>query len=383
MNYLLRFAIIIPALLTAIVTTSCDDDIQESTTAPRTVLVYMIADNSLGSYGYDSADIVEMEAAASKGALGKSRLLVYHDPAGASPRLLEISEKGSCVLREYPDSPLSVTSERMNEVFSDMIVIAPAERYGLILWSHANGWLQDGMEAPQGASVLSFGSDHGNTMNITTLAETVESKGFDYIYFDCCHMASVEVAYQLRHATSLIAGSVAELPAEGMPYDITLSYLMMPEADLASACKATFNYYDTKPDNIGGDRTCTISLISTEPLDALAETTAAIMRSTTGLPDGFRPQQFMRNNCYLFDFGQYIEALAESVPDELADEWQRQMNRTIVYKAATPRIFNIITINCHSGLSTNILTSTNDADRGNYRQLNWYTNVISSLYFKL
>lgn len=383
MNNLSRFAIIISALLTAIVTTSCDDDAQESATAPRTVLVYMVANNSLGGYGYDAADIAEMEAAASKGALGKSRLLIYLAPAGAPPRLFEISEKGSCVLREYPDATLSVTSERMNEVISDMMVIAPAERYGLILWSHASGWIQDGIEAPHGASALSFGTDRGNTMNITTLAETIENKGFDYVYFDCCHMASVEVAYQLRHATSLIAGSVAELPAEGMPYDITLPYLMMPEADLASACKATFNFYDAKSDGNGGDRTCTISLISTEPLDALAEATAAIMRSTTGLSDGFRPQQFMKNNCYLFDFGQYIEALAESVSDELADEWRRQMDRTIIYKAATPRIFNILTISCHSGLSTNILTSTNDADRGNYRQLDWYTDVVSSLYFKI
>ena len=45
----------------------------------------------------------------------------------------------------------------------------------------------------------------GVKMNISTLADIL-SKGprFDYIYFDCCYMSSIETAYELRTVTDII-----------------------------------------------------------------------------------------------------------------------------------------------------------------------------------
>ncbi len=61
------------------------------TTASRTVLVYMAADNNLGSGGYDTDDIAEMRAGVDAGGLGQNgRLLVYHSPYRRDPALVEI-----------------------------------------------------------------------------------------------------------------------------------------------------------------------------------------------------------------------------------------------------------------------------------------------------
>ena len=44
----------------------------------RTVLVYMVADNNLGTGLFDSADLKEMQDAAAAGDIKDGRLLVYH-----------------------------------------------------------------------------------------------------------------------------------------------------------------------------------------------------------------------------------------------------------------------------------------------------------------
>ncbi|MDE5651385.1 MAG: hypothetical protein K2I35_10400 [Duncaniella sp.] len=49
-------------------------------TTHRTVLVYMVADNTLGTtWGCDQADLDEMLKAAGEGALNGGRLIVYHN----------------------------------------------------------------------------------------------------------------------------------------------------------------------------------------------------------------------------------------------------------------------------------------------------------------
>ena len=111
-----------------------------------------------------------------------------------------------------------------------------------MLWSHGDGWLQNGSDdktlpgldqAPEdGAAVLDvpsvagWGMENSRKMKVSTLARTLEqSQPIDFVYFDCCYMASVEVAYEMRRATPVIVGSVIELPAEGMPYHKTPQHL--------------------------------------------------------------------------------------------------------------------------------------------------------------
>ena len=59
--------------------------------ASRTVLVYMVANNNLGSSRFDAMDLEEMKTGAGKGYIGDGRLLVYHAPYNADPHLIEIT----------------------------------------------------------------------------------------------------------------------------------------------------------------------------------------------------------------------------------------------------------------------------------------------------
>lgn len=341
----------------------------------RTVLVYMVAHNNLGQQGWDAADISEMRRAASTGGLHGGRLLVMHQASDGTSVLKEINGSGLIdTLKIYDSYNSSLSIRRMRDVFDDMQALAPARAYGLVLWSHGTGWLQNGMDDPDDRR-RAFGVD-GNTnkqMNVSALAKAVDGRGFDFIYFDCCHMASVEAAYEMRHATPLIVGSVAELPSPGMPYDENVPLLMQGKAVEAAA--NTFRYYDEK---LGSDRTCTMTAIATAGLDRLAAAAAALYSTAAPLPEGTMPQKFERGaTCRLFDLLDYAESVATDA-DALA-EFRAALADAVIYQAATPKIFNIITVRRHCGLSTFVVRTPDDmTDRG-YSSLQWAADVAATL----
>lgn len=356
----------------------------------RAVLLYMLADNSLGRGGFDRQNLADMIQACRDGAFDGNRLIIYHDDSKAEkPMLKEVTPLGLKILKEYDAAPLSVAPGRMEEVIGDFKRIAPADRYGLILWSHATGWLINGENSANtsGATPLWFGEDRRNYMNIPVLAGVLEGKGFDYIYFDCCHMASLESLYELRDAADIFAGSCAELPSEGMPYCTALPYLMKKDADLTGAAKATFGKYDVLT---GRDRTCTMSVIDARQLDRLAGATRDFYATQPTLPEDYTGQPFERPRlngepCYLFDYQDYIDALyfENRTSPEVRQAYAAildVMDDCVVYQASTPSVFNTIDIDAHCGLTTFILRDPSDADIQGYRTLAWYRDVASALF---
>lgn len=343
------------------------------TPVDRTLLVYMVANNDLGDEGWDMADISEMRTAAAAGAItpGHRVLIMHQAPTGRS-MLKELHTDGSIdTLLVYDDSESPVTISRMTQIFDDMATLAPARSYGLVLWSHGTGWLENGLS--ERAPLRSYGYDRGRCMNVTSLARALESASFDFIYFDCCFMAGVEVVYELRHVAKTIVGSATELPKSGMPYDLTLGHLL--RGDMEAAAAATFGYYDGLQ---GSKRTCTISVIDTSALDDLALATRRVYADARELPQGVLPQSFERSSTsHYYDLAHFVTLISPSA--EATAQWEQAAARAVTYKAATPAIFNSITISTHCGLSTRIPASEASISSSGYDQLQWTTDVASML----
>lgn len=366
-------------------TVACNDEPENpepvDDTTERTVLVYMVAQNNLSGNG--SNDLAEMLAAAQNGHLGKSRLLVYCDMPNADPTLSEITATGRETLLQYDDETLSVSRERLETVIEDAKTFAPANKYGLIMWGHGTGYVQDGIDETD-IKPLSYGGESVNGvnywMNVTTMAGALEGKGFDWVYFDCCFMAGVEVAYELRNVTDYIIASATELPAEGMPYHKTLQYLMPGNSDLTAAANSTFEHFDAQQ---GMYRTCTMSVIKTEAIDELAGAMRTLYAATDGLPDGYQPQAYQtdsdhrRYNWSYYDLEHYAMALAG---DNTAnrDAVTAAIGQAVTAAYATPMLWSTVDLSNHSGLSTLIIESSDDPqlDKFNYRELAWWTDVV-------
>lgn len=345
--------------------------------AQRTVIVYIAARNSLGQNGFDTKDIAEIELAVSQGALPpNTNLLIYHASGTNDGVLYRITPKGKEIIERY-NGDNSVNADHLAHVIDKAQQVAPAISYGLVLWSHAMGWTQN--HASRSAQTCpipnktTWGDENGRTMDITELASALNGKDLEFIYFDCCYMASVEALYELRNCAQFIVACAAELPANGMPYHLTLPFLM--NGNLTEAAKITFNHYDSQQ---GDDRTCTISVINTAGLKPLAQVCAAIAReSNLNTPQGYLPQKFMtERTCYFFDLQQYYNALAQqcSTPG-LADQLHAALTKAVEFQAATPYIWNVLPVTSHCGLTTYITSTANNPK--NYNTLQWYEKVVA------
>lgn len=372
-KYIVKFQVIVCALL--IFFLSCGKD-EPQVKTKRTILVYMVASNSLSSCDVD--DVNEMIASISRNNMNNCRLLIYWVTKNDDPKLIEIKKKDNKVVtlvqKKYNSNIRSTTKERMQAVINDVLDIAPAEDYGLILWSHASGWASSLTARYASHSLTDFGDDFGTTMPVDVLADALPDNVFSFVYADACYMAGIEVVYELKDKIRYFIGSVTELPADGMDYINNIPVFFSDNLDLTKCCENTFNKYDKM---YGSKRTCTISLIDCSKLNELAKLCNTIHKNDNNINIS-SIQRYKYNSPYLFyDFAQYTSLLStESQKEEL----DLLLKEIVIYKKSTPYIFNQFQINevNYSGLSTYIMgtTQSNGVNEGYYKILDWYNDVI-------
>ena len=301
--------------------------------ASRVVLVYMAGDNSLGGYVRDNLDaMVRGMASAPAG----SRTIAYVDTPDGNPRLLEVTSSGTQTLYKWPSAHNSASAATVREAIGRVRTLAPAGRYGLVLWSHGLAWMPSwatgyltrskariGDIWPQTkheemlpvsftsvahpdsvpvsvtaagpasadrpiptASVPTswpatkwFGQDTGENpagyLDVEQLSEAIPSGVFDWILFDACFMASAETLYALRDKAERIVCSPAEVIADGFPYAEIMAELLRPEPDLRAVCESYYLHYARHAQS--SYRSATVSLVETSQLEALAAATANVL----------------------------------------------------------------------------------------------------------
>lgn len=377
---------IILMLCTALfVFTSCKDKYdapQIESVNNRTVLVYMLADNNLGYfYDYDKSNIATMcQSFADKDING--RLLVFHAGSNMQPCLKEIYKTDTeqmCkvkVLKNYPNA-ISTDSTTIQQVLNDVKSLAPSSNYGLVLWSHATGWLPQNRLYTRGRqyATTSFGreGEHERTINIDILARSLRDTHFDFILFDACLMGNVETAYELRNVCDYIIATPTETVGEGFPYYDITPLLFNKEIDYTSICQ---HYFDqVSSDAMGG----TVTLISTRALEQLAEACHKIVSEKADEIKSLNPlriQHYDRTSTHIFyDLGHYMQAIGDS---ELYPSVEEALSQAVVYKANTNSFINI-KISHYSGISCYIPYSSNDdVIEEYYQQLQWYKRVYDT-----
>lgn len=370
---------IIYSLFLCLIMVSCGGKDEPVVSARRTVIVYMVATNSLGDNNCDTKDIAEMDLAVKNNDMNNCRLVVYWVTRSANPKLMEIIKAGNTsshkVLKQYTSDIRSTSPARMKQVINDVKAIAPADDYGLVLWSHASGWARTlSTMKLKGKTIrlLDYGEDLGNTMPIDSLAASIPDGMFNFIYSDVCYMGGIEDAYELRNKTHFFIGSPTEIPIDGMPYDKNMPCFFETIPSLKKSCENTFDYYNSLS---GIDRTATIALIDCTYLDDLATLCRQIHQNSIQLGDISGIQYYKYSSPYLFfDFKQYTDLLA-SAAQKL--QLSTLLEKVVIYKASTPKIFNYITIDPDnfSGLSTYILGTAGTTNELYYKTLSWYKAV--------
>lgn len=366
-------------VLGALACWSCSDGDEPSAGhgTRRTVLVYMSAANSLGTGGFDRSDLAEMTEGVEASLPPDCRWIVYHHGYDAEPVLVELTTHGNDTIIAYSPEIYSTDGLRLRSVARDVMRLAPAEEYGLVMWSHSTGWEAPYRPAPPRDKVLrSWGDDRGTQMDIPALAEALTELRPAFIYFDCCYMASVEAAYELRDVTGHIVASPTEVPADGMPYELNVRALCEPVANLERAAMNTYRYYAQQASPSA--RSCAMTVIDTDALTRLATVTRAIYARYGTEAEGYTRQRLDRDREQRFwDFANHARALcADDV--ELSGEFEEAFAATVRLHLHTPRMWNIWSLDRSTGLSGYIYPGAGgDPSYRGYDRLRWWRDVVA------
>lgn len=359
-----------------------------------TVLLYAVASNNL--YGNLLSDKKEILKAARDIDLAHNSFYLYEVTPDEMPQMLKLTQVSpdSCAfvaVKKYTKELYSTDPERITEVIDDMHAMQKSERYGLILWSHGTGVdpatsQRRVSEKGSGNPVLrSFGSDcdkdkdsgYKDETDIDELADAIPDGLFDFIWFDACYMSGIETAYELRGKCNYLVGYPTEVFTPGMPYDLTVPYILNENPDLCGAAKAFFNHYVQYPSSSW--RVATIAVTDMSKIEQVAEYCRNAY-SEMAVPDVSSLQKYTRGRIGPFyDFGQYTRlAAAGSETAPSVEEFDAMMDSFVIYKAATDVDFNYAPIRQehYSGLSCYAYSEYDETAKGRfYRTLDWYKSV--------
>ena len=251
----LRHLAILFSLLTLIYVQACcpeDDDTPEQPQTPHTLLYYFVGTdlsyyfgNNISAAGKALAALTEAGGVLAEEE-NKSRVLCFIQRSKTSAEIIELKYADGLfeqeVLASY-EVPKAMTSVQMGSYLKDMIELAPAVSYGLVMGGHSRAWTlvnspdfyattsDYGIGRPQfrrywerdpEALVTrffgegypffsSYSEGASNFFDITDIASALTSTGvkFEYAIYDACFMSNIESLYDLRNNSKYAIASVS------------------------------------------------------------------------------------------------------------------------------------------------------------------------------
>ena len=376
----------------AMLAIACHNDDDERGVQLRTVLVYIAGDNSLRSFATE--DLAEMTEGMQSVDDNSYNLLVYID-TGSGPKLIRLKkDKKKNVVQQVIatyESRNSVDVSNMKEVVNTAFSEYPAQSYGLVLWSHGEGWLEY-----QNPKTRWWGQDTGGKdyrMNISDLNDVLRNTPhLSFLLFDACFMQSVEVAYELKAHADYIIGSPTEIPAPGAPYQKVVPAMFANDASAAGIAKAYFEFYADENLYTGslssnwrlGDpwtAGVSISVVNTSMLEQLANSSSEIIPEYIQGRRAIATSNILCYDCrsskYYYDFDGLIRSLNSE--DSEYEAWKAAYDAAVVYWKTTPNNYSSyggsFSMDGSAGLSTYIFRQSYEEEINPfYRQsVQWYS----------
>ncbi len=368
-----------------IVFCGCSDDDNSVTTkaTERTVLVYLAADNDLARFAL--LDVQEMIAGMEAVDDTRYNLLVYMD-TGTDPQLFRLGKnsKGEVerqVIRNY-SAQNSLDTRVMKDIFSDAFTAYPAGNYGLVLWSHADGWLKS-----PSSSTRYFGQDGIHSMDISELKKALQSAPhFEYIYFEACFMMGVEVVYELRDCADYFLGSPTETPGPGAPYDLILPAMLAGSSSVTTLADIYYKDYLARYNggigltNDNWTAGASIAVVRSSALDELATATRRLLPLYLSEGEEASRTGIMcydnRSSRYHYD----MDGLMRSLTQENEDyrQWRASFDKAVIYYHTTEQNYSkyarMFSMKDSQGLSMYIPRSSQTNLLPYYQTYAWYTD---------
>ena len=247
-------------------------------TVSRTLLLYLMAENSISDYLEDDYDEIKCAAYSLP---DDARMFVFFDNSDTTrlPSLVQYHPYNGRlvenVVYEFKQDVCSSDTAVLGKVLDVVFANYPTCAFDLVMGSHADGWVRHHAKSAPNRIIgidngkNSYRDDITTTIEIEELAALLERMPLkvDRLMFDACLMQGVEVAYALRNAANWIIASPAEIPANGAPYHKVVPEFFNP----ASGVEGVMREYKADYDN--EYYASVFSAVRTEFMQELADVT--------------------------------------------------------------------------------------------------------------
>jgi len=359
---MIRFKLFLMTIFFVLITISCEkNNEQDNVDIEEAVVIYIGANNNLH---YDAVQTIAKIKEGAKNLKREHALLVYAKTQSIST-LLKITNRSGQIeidtLQEYIAGNSS-DATFMGEIITAARNAAPAKKYGLVLWSHATSWVP-----PANVTTYSFGSDDFQEMDIREMKAVLPSD-WEYIMFDACSMASIEVCYEFKDKAKYILASPAEVLSTSFPYDQILGDLFNGVNGLKHAASKFIEHYRKQS---GLYASATVSLVETAYLSDIALHTASLLEARKPIHD------FNRTAIQSLDFDNiggvqvydFVSFLKKNYAESEYSVVLESIEKSVLFKDHTSAFFNV-PINEYCGLSI-YLPDKNDYYATYYKTLFW------------
>lgn len=368
-------------------------------------LMYFFFGTSLNRYF--KTNLQDAALAIETGILGNSnRVVFFRQQNNQSAYIGELCfdiNSGECIERKIEDDidigGKQLTPEDIGHYIKKMSEAAPANRYGLVLAGHGQGWvtcsiLNGGattfsaggynpwIQAAGAETTRAFGEANVR-VDIPQIAEGIEHSGvmLDYLLFDACFMSNIETVYDLRNSANYIIASPCEIMGRGFPYERTLPYLFEDEGSTTNYIKATESYYNYYRDEYVGSARCgSIALFDCSKIEALAEATAELVKTAKSDYDTSSLQTYEgQDPHHFYDFGEWAGIVATD--RKALDNFNTALQECVIAKYTLPEFYSAygsygtypINEEVYSGVTT---SAPSTAFPNGWKQTNWYKEVF-------
>jgi len=368
--------------------------------ADRTVIGLILADNSLDSF-FDSdtqkqfesdpdPDLDEIILGMENSSIDwdRNNVVLFVDDLSSAPCIINLrreknnsndyvivkdtifkyTEESIADIEDIHFAESSSTESMCKDALKRIITKFDAKSYGLILWSHGDGWIPSENYITPTVATRKFGQDTntGTIPDIKWLENSelksiiayscdlmaISEKKYEFIYADACEMANITTVYDFKDYCKYFIGSVAETPGYGGCYTTQLPAMFEvsnPALAVATAYNAYYNGSWHWTSNAGAQ----LSVIKTSGLDNLAAVTKEFLEKTEiaasiASINWSQMQYFDRgrqnNIAIYYDFQQVMESVLTS--DQL-ETWNTALDGVIektfvpekIYSGIAPGVF--------------------------------------------
>ncbi len=222
----------------------------EKTNITTTIMVYIVGSDLESEGGAATRDIAEMIKA--RADPDKIKVLVmtggttrWHSPQIPLDQVsvFEIAGNKPQLVHTLPNQSMG-RSEPLTAFLDFAVAQYPADKYGLVLWNHGGGPMVGfGVDTRYNDEVLSL-TELRNALSNSVFSR---NKPLEWIGFDACLMASIEVAALVSDYANFMIASQETLPGDGWNYaflrDISQTDLSGPEV-ARCIIKSTMSFYE-------------------------------------------------------------------------------------------------------------------------------------------